>query len=505
MISKVNGATIVGIDASIVEVEIDMQHGLSKFIIVGLPDKAVEESSERVKSAMMQSGVGFPSCRIICNLAPGDIKKEGPILDLPIAVGMLIATRKIDPSIAENSLFVGELSLNGTLRPIDGALSIAILCEKLGIKRLFLPKANAEEVIYLPNIEVYGMDKLIDVHRHLEDMRVPKASLASWQKNIHSIHFEIDYEDVKGQDHAIRALEIAAAGAHNVLMVGPPGSGKSMLASRIPTILPPLSLEESLEVTRIYSASGKYKNKRGLMRYRPFRAPHHTTSYAALVGGSGGKGIKAGEITLAHMGVLFLDEMPEFGRLELEALRQPLETGKISIARARAAVDLPAECMLIGAMNPCPCGYKGYPEEKCVSNYQKCGKYVKKISGPLLDRIDLNIQVSRVSVADLSKRTGGRNSAEIRENVLRAREIQTNRFGCYKTNSALSPKQIKEHIVLDNDTRDILNKFAERQHFTARSYDRVLRVTRTIADLDNSNAIKSEHLMEALQYRISEV
>ncbi len=501
MISKVNGATLVGIESKLVEVEIGLQPGLPKFVLVGLPDKAVEESQERVRSSLIQSGAIFPKQRIICNLAPADIKKEGPILDLSIAVGILLSMKKISSNITNNSLFIGELSLNGKVRTINGALSVALLCKKTGIKRLFLPIKNVEETLYVPGVDIYGVSHLEELLKNPNGLQINKPDPNHWP-NQAKIQDEFDYADVKGQDHAIRALEIAAAGGHNLLMNGPPGSGKSMLAKRLPSILPPLSLEESLEVTQIYSAAGKLADGSGLIVNRPYRSPHHTISYAALIGGSGGKGIKPGEITLAHLGVLFLDEMPEFGKMELEALRQPLENRNITISRARASLKLPASCMLIGAMNPCPCGYRGYPEEKCISHYGQCSKYIKRISGPLLDRMDLSISVPPVPTQELSSTKNNHSSQEIRKRVIIARNIQIERYQKNITNSMIPSEKIKTYFTLKENSLNILNRFAEKHQFSGRAYYRIIKVGRTIADLENTQDIEPHHLLEAIQYRI---
>lgn len=502
MIAQAHSATLLGIEALPIVVEVDfktLQDGVQPFLLVGLPDSAVKESQVRVRSAVSNSDMQVPNRKIICNLAPGDIRKEGPFLDLPIAVAILANDEQINAAELEGTLIIGELGLDGALRPVDGAVSVALMAHEKGFKRLILPIQNAAEAAVAPGVAVYGVRSLRECAELLNGAPGFTPQALGDIEASRLPDYGVDYSDVKGQRHAIRALEIAAAGGHNLLMNGPPGSGKTMLARRLPTILPPLSLSESIEVTRIYSAAGKKGGKQGLIWERPFRSPHHSASHPAIVGG--GKNPKPGEISMGHHGVLFMDEMPEFDRQVLEALRQPLEDGVVTVSRVQNTVTFPAECMLVGAMNPCPCGFKGLPEQKCVSAPSVCGKYASKISGPLLDRIDLHIEVPRLKVDDLLSMQPGEPSVVIRERVMAARERQIKRLGGHRVNGKMSPREIRESIPLNQECEDFMRVVMARMNVSARVFDRILKVARTIADLAGSESVEKAHLSEAVQYR----
>jgi magnesium chelatase family protein len=498
MVAQAHAATLNGIDALPIIVEVDLRGGQAKLLIVGLPDKAVQESSERVATAIRNSGLTFPNGLLVCNLAPSDVRKEGSGFDLPIAIAILAVSGQVASQTLRETLIIGELGLDGNLRRIDGAVNIAIMAHQQGFKRLIVPESNAPEAAIIPELEVYGLKSLLDVVEILNGSILHQPHVLQIQPTGQADEYPIDFSDVKGQSQAIRALEIAAAGGHNILMTGPPGSGKTMLARRLPTILPPLTLEEAIEVTRVYSSAGEPRDTNGLVWRRPFRSPHHATSYAAIVGG--GKTPKPGEVSLAHNGVLFLDEMPEFGRDVLEALRQPLEDAVVTVARVQSTLTFPAACMLVGAMNPCPCGFKGYPEANCIGAAQ-CLKYGAKISGPLLDRIDLHVNVPRLKPEELTAIPAGAPSATIRERVITARSAQAQRLGSARTNASMTPRDLKNLIQMDDESKSFMQSAAQKLNLSARVFDRLLKVAQTIADLDHSPKITRTHLAEAVQYR----
>ena len=503
MLVKTFGSAIYGVSALLVTVEVSVGKGVG-FSIVGLPDNAVKESQQRIATAVTHCGFHIPGKKIVVNMAPADIKKEGAAYDLTIAIGILAASGEMRADDLDRYVIMGELSLDGTLRPVKGVLPIAIEARRHQYKGIIVPQENAREAAIVNNLEVYGAANIRQVIDHLNDEQLMTPTIVDTRAEFasHLNQYEYDFADVKGQESLKRALEIAAAGGHNVIMIGPPGSGKTMLAKRIPSILPPLSLEEALETTEIHSVAGKMHYQDSLIAVRPFRAPHHTVSDVALVGG--GANPQPGEISLAHNGVLFLDELPEFRRSVLEVLRQPMEERRVTVSRAKMTVDYPASFMLVAAMNPCPCGYYNHPTIQCTCAPGAVKKYMNKISGPLLDRIDIQIEVIPVPFSELSVKQPGESSAVIRQRVIAARKIQEERFkDCpgVHCNAQMGTKLFRQHCALDSKCQEMMRLAMDRLGLSARAYDRVLKVARTIADLDNSPNINSDHLAEALTYR----